>query len=112
MKLIVPGGGGVTRTVKFRKGATSASYKNAVIRGERDTYVLGAKGGQLMSVSITSLENNAVFQIRGPGGYLRGAGPGTDRRSWSGQLPANGKYRVIVGPTRGNATYTVTFAIR
>ncbi|NNE66945.1 MAG: hypothetical protein HKN33_10315 [Pyrinomonadaceae bacterium] len=107
-----PQSGGLTKTVKFSKGRSSASYKDAVIRGERNRYVLGAQGGQLMAVSIASLENNAVFQIRGPKGYLRGAGPGTDKRSWSGQLPADGKYTVIVGSTRGNATYTVTFSIR
>ena len=107
-----PQSGGLTKTVRFSKGRSSASYKDAVIRGERNRYILGAQGGQLMSVSISSLENNAVFQIRGPKGYLRGAGPGTDRRSWSGRLPADGKYTVIVGGTRGNATYTVTFSIR
>jgi hypothetical protein len=108
----VEGSGGITTNVKFSKGKSSATYKNAVIRGERNTYVLGAKAGQKMSVSITSLENNAVFQVRGPNGYLPGAEPGTDKRSWSGQLPADGKYRIIVGGTRGNATYTVKFAIR
>ena len=107
-----PRTGGLTTTVKFRKGKSSATYKNAVVRGERNTYVLGAGKGQMMSVSISSLENNAVFQIRGPNGYLSGAEPGTDRRSWSGRLPSNGKYRVIVGGTRGNATYTVNFSIK
>jgi hypothetical protein len=104
--------GGSTVTVRFAKGRSSATYSGAVIRGERDIYVLGANGGQQMSVSITSEEDNAVFQIEGPGGYLRGAEPGSDRTSWSGQLPANGKYRVIVGGTRGNATYSVTMSIR
>ncbi|REJ78914.1 MAG: hypothetical protein DWQ47_05585 [Acidobacteria bacterium] len=107
-----PQPGGITKTVKFSKGRSSASYNGAVIRGDRDTYVLGAQGGQQMSVNISSVENNAVFQIRGPQGYLRGAEPGSDRTSWNGQLPANGNYRVIVGGTRGNATYTITFAIR
>ena len=105
-------GGGVTRTVKFSKGRSSASYRGAIVRGDRDTYVLGAKAGQQMTVSVSSVEANAVIQIRGPRGYLRGVGPGTSRRFWSGQLPANGKYRVTVSGTRGNATYTVNFAIR
>lgn len=105
-------GGGITKTVRFAKGRSSASYRGAVIRGDVDTYVLAASGGQQMSVNISSLEDNAVFQIEGPGGYLRGAEPGTDRTSWSGSLPANGRYRVIVGGTRGNATYTISFAIR
>lgn len=108
---VVRSGGG-TKTVRFAKGRSSASYRGAVIRGESDTYVLGASAGQQMSVSISSVEANAVFQIEGPNGYLRGAEPGTDRTSWSGQLPASGRYRVIVGPTRGNATYSITFSIR
>ena len=104
--------GGLTKTVRFAKDRSSATYSNAVIRGESDVYVLRANGGQRMSVSITSEEDNAVFQVEGPGGYLLGAEPGSDRTSWSGQLPADGKYRVIVGGTRGNATYTVTISIR
>jgi len=106
------GSGGTTVAVRFGKGKSSASYNSAVIRGERDVYELRANGGQQMSVSITSEEDNAVFQIEGPGGYLPGAGEGSDRTSWSGELPANGTYRVIVGGTRGNATYTVTISIR
>ena len=100
--------GGLTTVVKFKKGATSASYKNAVVRGQRNKYILGAKGGQLMSVSISSLENNAVFDIQAPDGRILV----NEKRSWSGQLPADGKYRIIVGGTRGNATYTVRFAVR
>ncbi len=105
-------GGGLTKTVKFSKGSSSASYSDAVIRGERNTYILGANAGQTMNVSISSVESNAVFQIKGPTGYLPGTAPGTDARSWSGQLPANGKYNIIVGGTRGNATYTVKFSIK
>ena len=100
--------GGLTTVVKFKKGATSAVYKNAVIRGQRNKYILGASGGQLMSVSISSVENNAVFDVQAPGGKILTS----EKRSWSGQLPANGKYRIIVGGTRGNATYTVRFAVR
>lgn len=54
---------GVKRKVRFAKGASSATIRNAVIRGERDRYYVGAKAGQTMSVKITSTENNAVFQI-------------------------------------------------
>ncbi len=103
---------GLTKTVKFSKGGSSATYSDAVIRGEQNTYILGASAGQTMNVSISSLENNAVFQIKGPNGYLPGTAPGKDARSWSGTLPANGKYNIIVGGTRGNATYKVSFSIK
>ncbi len=100
--------GGLTTVVRFKKGATSASYKNAVIRGESNKYILGASGGQLMSVSVSSIEDNAVLRVQAPNGRILTSG----RKSWSGQLPADGKYRILVSPTRGNATYTVRFAVR
>jgi len=100
--------GGITTVVKFKKGGTSATYKNAVIRGERNKYLLGASAGQVMSVSISSLENNAVFDIQSPSGKA----VVSEVRDWSGQLSEKGRYRIIVGGTRGNATYTVRFAVR
>lgn len=102
------GGGGKTTVVRFKKGGTSATYSNAVIRAERDTYILGASGGQVMSVNVSSIENNASFSIRAPNGRTLA----NDVKDWSGQLPVNGKYRIVVSPTRGNATYKVRFAVR
>jgi hypothetical protein len=104
---------GVTSRVRFAPGSSSATLKGAIVRGDRDVYILGAKGGQSMSVNISSIENNAVFQIRSPGGSeLRGAREGDDAMQWSGTLPASGDYRIIVGGTRGNASYTLRISIR
>jgi hypothetical protein len=66
-----------------------------------------------MSVSISSLEDNAVFQIYEPGGNqaLPGAGERDDAREWSGELPASGDYTIVVGGTRGNATYELRVTI-
>ncbi len=100
--------GGVTKTVKFSKGGTSARYSNSVVRGDRDTYILGASSGQVMSVNITSLENNAEFSIRSP----KGGNIASGVKKWSGQLPADGKYRIVVGGTRGNATYKIRFTVK
>jgi hypothetical protein len=104
---------GVTSRVQFARGGSSATVKGAVIRGDRDVYIVGANGGQSMSVNISSLERNAVFQIQGPdGNELRGAGETDDAMEWSGVLPASGDYRIIVGGTRGNASYTLRVGIR
>jgi hypothetical protein len=66
-----------------------------------------------MIVHITSLEKNAVFAILGPDGTaLQGAEEGTDATDWSGTLPASGDFSIWVGPTRGNATYTLEVTIR
>ncbi|MEQ1921884.1 MAG: hypothetical protein ABL952_05185 [Pyrinomonadaceae bacterium] len=104
---------GVTKRIKFAKGKHSATVSNSVIRGDRDTYIAGAGAGQTMTVKITSLEDNAVFQIEGPDGeYLEGAGDGDDAMNFSGELPAKGDYKIIVGGTRGNSSYKLTVMIK
>ncbi len=79
-----------------------------------------------MSLRIVAPEMNAVFQIFAPGATLEentsivqvngsaltGAGEGDDAARWSGALPKSGRYLVVVGPTRGNATYRLTVAIK
>ena len=101
------------RRVRFARGASSAVLQGSVVRGDRDRFVVGARAGQRLQLSITSLENNAVFHIVAPGGRgaLRGAGEMDDARRWAGSLPATGDYVVVVGGTRGNATYRLTIRI-
>ena len=105
---------GVKKKVRFGKGTSSATIRNAVLRGEQDRYYIGAKAGQTMSVKITSTEKNAVFQIyfHGEEESLPGAGDGDDAMNWSGQLPIDNEYVIVVGGTRGNATYALTISIK
>ena len=104
---------GIRKRVKFAKGSHSANYSYSVIRGDRDTYIAGAKANQRMSLKITSLEKNAVFQVQTPGGsYLQGAGEVDDAMRWSGSLPEDGDYEITVGGTRGNASYKLTVTIK
>ena len=104
---------GVTKRIRFAKGKHSATVSNSVVRGDRDTYIAGAGAGQTMTVKITSLEDNAVFQIETPDGeYLDGAGETDDAMEFSGELPAKGDYKIVVGGTRGNATYKLTVMIK
>ena len=103
-----------TRRVKFGRGRTTAVLKGAVVRGDRDRYLLEAKAGQTMLVHITSRERNAVFTIDPPGSEtaLAGTEEGTDTKDWSGKLPRSGDYVISVGGTRGNASYTLEVTIR
>jgi len=39
------------------------------------------------------------------------AGEEDDATVWAGELQQSGRYLVVVGPTRGNATYEVTVTI-
>ncbi len=97
-----------TQRVEFLPGKRAATVSNSVIRGERDVYLLGASGGQQMDVSITALENNAVFDVISPSGYILSLEAGSETVF----LPHTGDYQVIVGGTRGNATYELTIGIQ
>ena len=105
---------GVKRKIRFAKGTSSTTIKGGVVRGDRDRYYIGAGKGQTMTVKITSLEKNAVFQIyfHGEEESLPGAGDGDDATKWSGELPIDNEYVIVVGGTRGNASYTLTISIR
>jgi hypothetical protein len=105
---------GVKKKVRFAKGASSITIREAVVRGDRDRYYVSAKAGQRMSVKITSLEKNAVFQIyfHGEEESLPKAGEEDDATNWSGQLTIDNEYVIVVGGTRGNATYALTISIK
>jgi hypothetical protein len=112
--------------IRFARGASSAEVHAAVVRGERALYSIAARAGQDLSLRLTSVEDNAAVQIYAPGAKLEmrdsilevvgralpGAGEGEDATRWMGRLPESGSYLLVVGPTRGNATYTLSVAIR
>jgi hypothetical protein len=105
---------GVRKKVRFARGSSSTTIRGAVIRGDRDRYYVGAKKGQTMSVKITSREQNAVFQIyfSGEQESLPGAGETDDATNWSGRLTDDNEYVIVVGGTRGNASYNLTISIK
>ncbi|MGB3298287.1 MAG: hypothetical protein WBA76_08445 [Phormidesmis sp.] len=93
--------------VFFDAGKSSTTVSDAVVRGDRDLYTLNARGGQSMDLAITSVENNAVFDVVDPSGIILG----TELTQENIRLPHTGDYQIIVGGTRGNATYDLAIAI-
>lgn len=99
--------------LRFAPGADSATIKTSVVNGTRDLYLVGAQKGQVMSIRIVSLEDNAVFDVVAPPN-------GTGKRqtlkqeafTWSSTLSATGDYQIVVGSTRGNASYRLQVTIR
>ncbi len=101
------------RRVRFAPGASSATIKDSVVSGTRDRYLLGARKGQTMSIRIVSLEDNAVFAVVAP---VNQAGQQRTLKqeafSWTSTLPETGDYQIVVGSTRGNASYRLQVTIR
>ncbi len=112
---------GVPTPIKFARGKSSKTIESAVVRGDRDFYTFEAKAKQTLSVKISSLENNAVFDLYAPGAKIKkvdgyyevvGKAMAEEQTSRKGALPTSGKYLIVVGGTRGNATYKLTVGIR
>ncbi len=114
------------KMIFFATGSTRGTVGGHVLRGARDLYSVKAVAGQIMTVTITAPDDNAVFQIYEPGaqigrdadGLLQFAGKalanaddGDDATRWSGRLPRTGTYLIAVGSTRGNARYSMDVKI-
>ena len=98
----------------FAGGKSYAVVSNAVIRGDRDYYSFGARGGQTITIAVTSPEDNAVVQLWFKlGGEWIAADTPPDSRVLYGELPTSegGQYRIEVGGTRGNASYDLFVGI-
>jgi hypothetical protein len=110
--------------IRFAPGKSQATASGGVVRGERNVYKLTARAGQRLSLSITSLEDNAAFTVYAPGAAYSTdadgavdvsgkviAGKGDGIATWAGKLPKTGQYLIVVGGTRGNADYKLTVSV-
>lgn len=98
--------------IKFSPGKSGATLKGGIARGETMRYLLEANKGQTMSVSLTSVEHNAAFEVLGDGGPLGNSKLVDGYQEWSGKLPIRGTYAIIVSSERGGAEYTLDVSIR
>lgn len=97
-----------TEAIQFASGASSATLKGGVVRGERKIYRLNAGKNQTMTLNITSLENNAVFDLIAPNGTTLKR----EATSHTQTLASTGDYKIIIGGTRGNASYNLTVKVK
>lgn len=99
-----------TRRIQFARGSNSATIRDSVIRGERNVYILNARAGQTMTVNISSsqAQGGALFDVVSPDGVVMETGATTFEQ----QLPASGNYRIAVGGSRGNASFSLTVRIK
>ncbi len=106
--ITVPAQSNRTMRIRFARGRSTKVIEDAVVRGTRDRYLLRARAGQTLIVRITSLEDNAVFDIHAPGRRTLAE----ETTDWSGELPRSGDYVIVVGGTRGNASYRLEVTVR
>ncbi|WP_116999815.1 hypothetical protein [Desertimonas flava] len=101
---------GLVQRISFAPGTDSGTGYGSVIRASTDSWLLTARAGQTMDVVVEAGPGTGTtFDVYAPDGTLMTAP--ASRVSWSGQLPADGDYRVAVSPLGGNSDYTVTVRI-
>ena len=103
-------GESVERRVTFPRGRTSATVKG-YIPDRLTTHLLKvrAKAGQTLSVRLTSTRSEASMCVVYPNGDTPDGGCG---RAFTGVLPEDGDYSILVDPKRDRISYTATVSIR
>lgn len=103
--------------IQFAPGTLGAVIDGGIVeQGTQHEYILYASAGQQLTASLD--DNNAVLQIYDEHNnvqtnlvseYVNEA-----VTSWSGMLPQsdNGRYTILVRPTRGDAAYSLNVSIR
>ena len=108
---------GRTERVQFARGTSSATLRGNVHGYDSVDYVVGARRGQTLTVSMRTTNASAYFNVLPSGGdtALDGA---ANVVNWRGALPANGDYVVRVYLMRNaarrdeHANYTLTVGVR
>lgn len=97
-----------SRRVQFRRGASSATVQGKVSIELSDTWLIGARAGQMMTVQLTS-PRNVRFMLMTSRTTTSLA---DNTRSWTGTLPETGDYILLVDTDAKAATYSMTISIK
>lgn len=97
------------RRVQFQRGSSSATVQGKASIALPDTYLVGARAGQVMSVQLTAPRKSVRFLVMSPTTTTLIA---DNTRSWSGRLPETGDYHIIVDADERGGTYTMTITIK
>ena len=95
--------------VRFQRGSSSTVVKGKAALGFPDTYLIGARGGQTMTLQLNAPPKRASFTVFTPdsNGIL------TDSATrWTGVLPESGDYSIIVDGDEKGTQYTLNISIR
>lgn len=108
-----------TKAIKFAKGKSSASVSGTVTGYQVIDYVVAAKKGQTLKVSLKTNKTSNFFNILAPGSQDEAFfnSSSTGQNTYSGSLDKDGNYKVRVYLFRNaarnkvKATYTLAVSV-
>ena len=97
------------RRVQFKRGSSSTTVQGKVSVGLPDTYLLGARAGQVMTIQLTAPRQKVRFMLMTSKTTEVLADNTT---SWTGTLPETGDYHILVDADEDGRTYSMTITIK
>ncbi|MCU0790540.1 MAG: SH3 domain-containing protein [Nitratireductor sp.] len=85
-----------TTTVRFRAGGDHASYSGRIRGDQTARFLIDARGGQVMQVSLRADNPQAYFNVTPPGGRAALFVGSNEGNRFSGRLPVTGRYVIEV----------------
>lgn len=100
-----------SRRIQFPRGASSTTIRSKVSLALPDTFIVGARAGQVMSVRISAPRKSATFAIMTA--KTTKSLTDTYNTNWTGTLPETGDYIIYVeGDNERGSTYSITVTIK
>jgi hypothetical protein len=96
--------------IRFPAGGTSATVQDTVPAGGAKRYVLGAVGGQTMTVELMYPSGEALLVIWGADGSVL-ISDHADAQQWSGTLPGTQDYYIDVRAAAGGSAVAYTLQV-
>ena len=97
------------RRLQFKRGSSTTTVQGKVSIALPDTFLLGARAGQVMTVQLTAPRKAVNFMVMSSKTTTLLA---SNTRSWSGTLPETGDYHIIVDGDAKATIYTMTVTIK
>ena len=96
------------RRVQFRRGSSSTTVQGKVSVGLPDTYLLGARAGQVMTIQLTAPRKVRFTIMTSKTTEVLA----DNTTSWTGTLPETGDYHILVDADGDGRTYSMTITIK
>lgn len=101
-----------TQRVVLRAGLRSTQLSGALARGDRDSYVVFVKQGQLLEVRIEGVRGREIIaRVLDAEGTAVDARAREGGRTWAGRVPASGDYRIDVLRAAKSDVAELTYAL-
>jgi hypothetical protein len=97
------------RRLQFKRGTSQTTVQGKVSIALPDTYLVGARAGQVMTVKLTAARKAVRFMLMSPSTRSLVA---DNARDWTGVLDETGDYTILIDADARNSVYSMTVSIK